>query len=147
MAIECTAQRISIGEATMERHLLRGFIAELEQPSCRIDAGFFDPGRRRDPNLSPEQPRKMPRAQVHSPGQARDIMMPRGIGGDPALDFLKRRSTDRRRMAGAAELHLSARTLEIHHQLAGHFGRDIATEVGHAHPGSTVVVLRPVVRR
>src|SRR6478672_6533549 len=45
VTIERATQRIGVREATMKRDPLRGFIAKLEQPPRRIDAGFLDPGR------------------------------------------------------------------------------------------------------
>src|SRR5258708_24710047 len=112
------AERVGLGKAAMGGALLRHFVADLEQPPGGADAGFLDPGGRRDPDLASKQACEVARAQVHAFCEIGDAVIERRIGGDPALQFLQRRVTSRNHFALAAELNLPTRTITAHYQRA-----------------------------
>ena len=61
MADEGAAQRVGIGKAAAQSHLLRRLAPELQEaPRCR-NARLFDPGGRRDADLAMEQPGEVAR--------------------------------------------------------------------------------------
>jgi hypothetical protein len=91
VAGERAARDVGIGKAAPRRDLLRAIVPLFQHGACGRHAGGLDPGRRGGPDFVAKQPGEMPGAQFHPLRQAGHAVIEAGIGGDPALDFLKRR--------------------------------------------------------
>src|SRR5208337_1403475 len=119
LPLEGAAQRVGVREPAMCSDLLGRLIAFLQEAACGFDPDAFDPSGRRDAYFCTKQAREMARRDAHSLRQRRHAQVLGRIVRGPALDPLQCGAADKMGLLLAAELHLAARPLEEHHELAG----------------------------
>jgi hypothetical protein len=103
---------------------LRSAVSVTECPASSRSFGGVEPDELdvpggRGPQLLPEQPGQVARAEAGHGGQPGQRVITGGAGGDGVAQLTQRRGARQGRPQGRRELRLPARTLQEYHQRAG----------------------------
>jgi hypothetical protein len=129
LTLESAPQGIGIRESAASRHLLGRLRSLFQESSRSSNSDALDPRGRRDSDLGTEEAGKVTRRNAHALCHLGHSEIGRWIVRRPALNFLQGRSTNQFRLLFAAELHLTAWTLEEHDELARDSLRDFSSKI------------------
>lgn len=129
MAMESAAQRFRGAEPQPAGDGVEGIIRLGERAASRLDANAFDVCRGRNTDLGGEAALEVTRAETGTTRQLVDAVPPAGRGVDGIDGGADRVAGRLRRPQRDAELRLTARPAQEHHQLTGHPVRDLPAEV------------------
>lgn len=129
MADKGAAQGVGIGKTAFNGNLLRQPVAGFQKLARSIDARCFHPCRGCNAHFLLKNTGEMARTEAGALCEVGDRMILRRMCGNPALYLLQGGASARFCLAPPAELHLSARSFEKHHQLSRDFQCNIPAKV------------------